>query len=319
MSLTGTFSYRKPEYRAYVQSQQGRMFSVDEHGPLAKQQAAYAEFAKRFEEGGDLASLNREEKVERHRAFGAEYKASLSAEEKEALAEELKSFAQDEWAQLEPCEIVDARSLRADLHTQGFVLLPHTSAVKDFQDEEAVKSVYYSELVKLVSDLTGAAHVFLENHVIRAEQEDGGGPVQLVHNDFTSGYKQELIKSFKGDNKTITFNSWEHISAKSELTIDQLEHSRIMMINAWRNIEAEPIARFPLALCDMQTVHEDDLIHARLGKDSLEIAVCVHSAEHRWHYFPNMTNEELLLIKTCRFLLVYAVFCDRRFVSASNI
>jgi hypothetical protein len=36
--------------------------------------------------------------------------------------------------------------------------------------------------------------VFLENHIIRAEDEGGGGPVQLVHNDFTSGYKAELIE-----------------------------------------------------------------------------------------------------------------------------
>ena len=111
--MTGTFSYRKPEYRAYVDSQQGLGFKFDENGPLAKIQGAYADFLKRFEDGGDLASLTREEKIERQKAFGAEYTDSLSAKEKEALSEERRrrlSFAEDEWAQLEQCEVVDSRS-----------------------------------------------------------------------------------------------------------------------------------------------------------------------------------------------------------------
>jgi hypothetical protein len=276
------------------------MFVVEKDGPIARQQVAYALFAKRFEEGGDLASLTQEEKADKHKAFSAEYMGSLTSEEREKLAETIKSFGQEEWAQPEPCQIVDARSVNADLHTQGFVLLAHTSAVADFRNDEAVKSTYYPELIDLVADLTGATHVFLQNHIIREEQTDGGGPVQLVHNDFTSNYKRELLESFRGHNKTIVFNSWPDISAKSDLTIEELERSRIMMINAWRNVAPEPIGRFPLALCDMRTVHEDDLIHARLGENSLEIAVSVHSPKHRWNYFPNMTNEEVLLIKTCK-------------------
>jgi hypothetical protein len=101
-----------PEYRAYVESQQGRMFVVDPDGPVSqppaddwfnfhqipcesngkwvgvlwnrdakgevspqvgKQQAAHAEFAKRFAEGGDLALLTKEEAAERQKAFGAEW------------------------------------------------------------------------------------------------------------------------------------------------------------------------------------------------------------------------------------------------------
>ena len=180
-TTTGTFSYRKPEYRAYMESQQGLMFVVDEdNGPFAKQQAAFAEFVTRFEDGGDLASLTAEEKAERQKGFYEEYMDSLSPDEREALMEAYKSFSGDEWAQPEACEIVDARSLEADLHTHGFMLLPHASAVEDFRDEEAVKSVYYPELVELVSSLTGATHVFLENHIIREEhQENGGGPVQV--------------------------------------------------------------------------------------------------------------------------------------------
>ena len=32
----------------------------------------------------------------------------------------------------------------------------------------------------------------------------------------------ELVQSFKGNSKTIAFNSWEDISAKSDLTIEQV-------------------------------------------------------------------------------------------------
>ena len=34
--------------------------------------------------------------------------------------------------------------------------------------------------------------------------------------------------------------------------------------------------------------------------------VSVHSTDHQWNYFPNMTNEELLLIRTCK-LVFYKV------------
>ena len=40
-----------------------------------------------------------------------------------------------------------------------------------------VKAKYYSELVDLVAQHTGSSHVFLENHIIREEAGDNGGPV----------------------------------------------------------------------------------------------------------------------------------------------
>ena len=51
----------------------GRGLADREVSPqVGKQQAAHAEFAKRFAEGGDLASLTKEEAAERQKAFGTE-------------------------------------------------------------------------------------------------------------------------------------------------------------------------------------------------------------------------------------------------------
>ena len=70
------------------------------------------------------------------------------------------------------------------------------------------------------------------------------------------------------------------------------------MLNCWRSIGEEPVASAALAVCDMRTVSPDELIAARLGEHSLQVYMSEPSARHRWHYFPGMSRDELLLIKT---------------------
>ena len=70
------------------------------------------------------------------------------------------------------------------------------------------------------------------------------------------------------------------------------------MLNCWRSIGAEPVASAALAVCDMRTVSPDELIAARLGEHSLQVYMSEPSPHHRWHYFPGMSKDELLLIKT---------------------
>ena len=255
------------------------------------------------------------------KAWLEEYESQLAAAEQAELKQEREGMAadakegaakgargggvlsQDEWNNAVECEVTDARTAASDLHTHGFTLVPHVTAVKDFTDEAEVKATYYDELIQLVSGLTGSKHVFLENHVIR---EDAGEfpssavqqPVQLVHNDFTEGYKKELLESFRGNNSTITFNTWDNIASSCDLSLEELEASRVMMINAWRNTKDTPISRFPLAVCDMSSITLDDTINARLGENSLEICLSSFNPQHSWNYFPDMTKDEVLLIKT---------------------
>jgi len=217
-------------------------------------------------------------------------------------------YYETQWVQGERCAVRDARALQpaADLSSHGFLLQPHVSAVRDFTDDADVAANYYPELAGLVADAAQVdrRRVFVEQHTIRQEEADADAeadlqsPIQLVHNDFSSRYRDELLGCFRGESSTTLFHSLEHIVAQSGLTMLELEASRIVMLNAWRNIDDQPVTRMPLAVCDQRTVSPEDLIPTRLGTHALEIFMSQFSAQHRWFYFPEMDRDEVLLIKT---------------------
>src|SRR4051812_19146317 len=76
---------------------------------------------------------------------------------------------------LEPhrVEIEDAR--QADpppsLEREGFQLVPHRSAITDFEDAEQTASVYAAEVEALIRDLTGADLVIARGTVLRFSQQ----------------------------------------------------------------------------------------------------------------------------------------------------
>jgi len=70
------------------------------------------------------------------------------------------------------------------------------------------------------------------------------------------------------------------------------------IVNVWRPITTVQSA--PLALCDARTVSPESLVPAeRRGKGRVgEIFLVRYDAGQRWLYFPGMSPEEVLLIKT---------------------
>lgn len=65
--------------------------------------------------------------------------------------------------------IYDARSMASSLslEREGFVLVHHASAVRDFYNNEEVKAVYYQECEQLLKEATGAARVVVFDHIVR--------------------------------------------------------------------------------------------------------------------------------------------------------
>jgi hypothetical protein len=83
--------------------------------------------------------------------------------------------------------------------------------------------------------------------------------------------------------------------------------TRVIVLNFWRPLYHSP-ERAPLALCDARTVAADDLVETMLygyGHDGYswhDIGISVyqvaHSPDQRWFYFPDMSPQEVLIIKT---------------------
>src|SRR6267143_3973031 len=108
-----------------------------------------------------------------------------------------------------PVEIRDGRPARKEfsLDENGFVLVDHPSAVKDFFDPRQIESVYYPELEQLVKELSGAKRVAVFDHTLRSGDEAEREaklvrePVLSAHNDYTEWSGPQRVREIMGDER----------------------------------------------------------------------------------------------------------------------
>ena len=204
---------------------------------------------------------------------------------------------------------------RRTARTNGFELLTRPlSGDIDFLDQNQVVNNYYGQCAEIVQEYTGA-HAFAFDHNIRSavgkksqQRIEGGqqvqGPARIVHGDYTltSGPQRlrDLAKPPTGNDtlRTILGEGQSLIGPKIvEQALD--DGGRFSIINVWRNIAKEPVATYPLALCDGQSVHPEDLVvfeihyQDRIGENYF----AKYSPRHQWFCYPGMTGDEALLIK----------------------
>lgn len=187
-------------------------------------------------------------------------------------------------------KLYDARPIAADisLDREGFELVEHHSATRDFYDEDELRGIYYPEAEQLVRDATGASRVVIFDHTIRrrqwgAEDRAAGVPRQpatRVHNDYTELSAPQRIRDLMGDEA------------------EELLRHRYEFINVWRPIRG-PLRDAPLAMCDARTVSPGDLIPSDLVyRDRKgEIYLMQYNPKQRWYYVPEMSKDEVLLLK----------------------
>jgi hypothetical protein len=177
---------------------------------------------------------------------------------------------------------------RLSLDCQGFILINHETKVRDFYNEEEVRSAYYPEMERLVKELTGAAKVLIFDHTLRTEDEATREekkvrePVRRVHNDYTEWSGPQRVRDlFPGDEA------------------EELLRHRFAVIQTWRPIR-KPVQSAPLAIAEARSLAQKDLIPTeRKYPDRVgEIYHITFNPEHRWFYFPNMQRNEALVFKT---------------------
>ncbi len=191
-------------------------------------------------------------------------------------------------AELQAVEIADGRALASQLSLErnGFELVEHRTAVKNFFDPDELKSVYYPEIEALIKARCGAARVVVFDHTLRsgseAEREDKlvREPVLSAHNDYTEWSGPQRVREIMGDEA-------EGLLAR-----------RFAIIQVWRAI-AQPIRANPLALADARSIAPEDLLIAerryphRVGQTYR----LKYSPGHRWFYFPELTRNEAIVFK----------------------
>ncbi len=186
--------------------------------------------------------------------------------------------------------ITDMRPIQHELalDTEGFGLVEHRTAVKDFWDDDEVRRVYYPEAEQFLKDYTGASRVFIFDHlqrrrVVGLQDYSRNGPRQpatRVHVDHTARSGPQRVRDLLPDEA------------------DELLKGRVQVINLWRPIKG-PLQDAPLALCDARTVAEDDLVASDLVYKSRvgETYSVTYNPAHRWYYAPELRRDEALLLK----------------------
>jgi hypothetical protein len=175
-----------------------------------------------------------------------------------------------------------------DLDRQGFALVEHDTAVKNFWDDDEVRRVYYPEAERFIAEKTGASRVFIFDHLQRRRvpgQMDRvtGGPRQpatRVHVDHTARSGPQRVRDLLPDEA------------------EELLKGRVEVINMWRPIRG-PLQDAPLAVCDARTVDFADLVPSDLVYRNRvgETYSVTWNPAHQWYYVPDMKREEALLLK----------------------
>ena len=172
------------------------------------------------------------------------------------------------------------------LDRDGFRFVPHPTKMRDFYDEDEIRSVYYPEMIELIKAESGAKRVVVFDHTLRTADDEMREAkkirevVRRAHNDYTEWSGPQRVRDILPD------------EAEDLLT------RRFAIVQVWRPIRY-PVETFPLAICDARSVAFDDfIISERIYQDRKgQTYACAYNPNHHWYWFPRMRREEALVFK----------------------
>lgn len=177
--------------------------------------------------------------------------------------------------------IHDARALKQapSIGREGFQLSKAPIDL-DFSDPSLVTGRLYDHCAHLVKAATGCLAARTMQHEFRAGKVIGpagvGRYALVAHADFTP-FVEDIM--------------------------DVPEKHHFALFNVWRGTDPDhEIELMPLALCDVETVADDDIVYAdclRRTEPRTRLIDCrlIHDSSQCWYYFPQMTPDEVLIFK----------------------
>lgn len=175
-----------------------------------------------------------------------------------------------------------------DVDREGFALRTEPTAV-DLRDDAAVARDYYPEIEALLTREFGASRVAIFDATRRSDGGGGDNPdgkravAVRIHVDYTTKSGPQRARDALGE---------------ADYARAVARGARIVQVNVWRPITG-PVRRSPLALADARSIPPADLVATeqvfpdRVG----EIYLLTHNPGHRWYWAPEMTPDEVFLIK----------------------
>ena len=182
-----------------------------------------------------------------------------------------------------------AKEFHEDIN--GFAVKDFKSSYNNWTDNDTVREKFYPDVVEFLKKETGAKRVLVFDHTIRSaannakkltDQKDTTqrSPVMLVHCDYTAESGPLRVRQLLPD------------EAEDLLT------RRVAFINVWKPLNV--VEERPLAMCDVDSAPSTDFfkLYLRYPDRVGENYVMRHADRHKWYYFPQMTPEQCILLKT---------------------
>jgi hypothetical protein len=172
------------------------------------------------------------------------------------------------------------------LDLDGFRFVPHDTQVRDFFDEQEVRSTYYAEMEALVKAESGCKRVVVFDHTLRTADDELRESrkirevVRRVHNDYTEWSAPQRVRDILPDEA------------------DDLLSRRFAIVQVWRPIR-HPVETFPLAICNAASLSFDEMVIAerRYPNRVGQTYAITYNPAHQWYWFPRMRRDEALVFK----------------------
>lgn len=206
-----------------------------------------------------------------------------------------------------PVEVHDARRLQSSAKSEsaffsehGFVLLPHQSAVKNW--DEDIASIYRGEIAAIVRErlLPGRKVAIQQAPKVMRRGQQMRFYGEAVHSD------GPLTPQAHAANVGAVASPQAEAAWLQSFASDNV--AGFMLIGFWRTTEMSgPLRHMPLALCDPNSLDRSDLIPnsianiAPRGQRTEHLALRFNPKQ-RWYYYPEMTTDEVLAFKLCEYL-----------------
>jgi hypothetical protein len=218
---------------------------------------------------------------------------------------DLRNPSQRPEQEYSPVEIRDARLLQAAapseaafLAEHGFVLLPHTTAVRDWDRD--VDQVYLPEVEAVIRNR------LFPGRPLEVQQASAGllrrgrgtetpGFADGVHSDapLNADLYAKNVRAFASDKAEEWWRrNYERDDAAGFVNLD---FWRITNMNS-------PLRHMPLAVCDPGSLDRADIVEMPM-RGIAPVDLTTHhlalrfNANQRWYHYPHMTTDELLVFK----------------------
>ena len=204
-----------------------------------------------------------------------------------------------------PTEIHDARKLQASatsedefLAEHGFVLLPHVTAVGDWDRD--VEQVYLPEIDAIIRD-----RLFPGRRI--EVQQSAAGLLRRGRGTSNPGYAGGVHSDAPLNAELYAKNVRAFASDKAEewwrRNYERADVAGFVNLDFWRitNMDA-PLRHMPLAVCEPGSLDRSDIVEMTMkgiapdGRPTHHLSVR-YNPEQRWYYYPDMTADELLVFK----------------------